>query len=208
MTNCATVELSFPTNPAADNQFLIMKGAGGKAFVTEPQVRLAQRAQHVVASAQLVHYTEITPENIDTFHFHGNMADLPLTAILAVPYDYKSGVLLRGRYVAETTLTQIVIPITVIEGLIRQLFKIKRIFETIFAVVSVAMCLAIILVMTLRLRQAEMEAMFKLGCSRRKVAELVAAELCLLIALSLGMTAGLMVGTVSWQADLLQRLLL
>ena len=157
-----------------------------------------------------MHYTEITPENIDTFHFHGNMADLPLTAILAVPYDYKSAVLLRGRYVAETTLTQIVIPITVIEGLIRQLFKIKRIFETIFAVVSVAMCLAIILVMTLslRLRQAEMEAMFKLGCSRRKVAELVAAELCLLIALSLGMTAGLMVGTVSWQADLLQRLLL
>ena len=29
----AVAELSFPTNPAADNQFLIMKGAGGKQFI-------------------------------------------------------------------------------------------------------------------------------------------------------------------------------
>jgi putative ABC transport system permease protein len=180
------------------------------AGATDPQVRLEQRDQYVVASAKLVHFTEITPENIDTFHLHGDLASLPLTAILAVPYDHKSGVLLRGRYVEETSPTQIVIPAEVIERLMGHIFKIKRVFDALFAVVSVAMLLAVALVMTLssRLREPETDTMFKLGCSRWKIAELVAAELSLILAMSLGLTAGLTVGTVYWQADLLQRLLL
>jgi len=59
----------------------------------------------------------------------------------------------------------------------------------------------------LRLRQAEMDTMFKLGCSRWKMGTLVAAELGLILAMSLGVTMGLTLGTAYWQADLLQRLL-
>jgi putative ABC transport system permease protein len=177
------------------------------ARATDAQVRLEQRDHHVVASAKLVHHTEITPENIDTFHWHGDLTSLPLTAIIAVPYDHKSGVLLRGRYVEDTSSTQIVMPLEVIERLMRHIFKIKRIFDALLAVVSVAMLMAVVLVMTLslRLRQAEMDIMFKLGCSRWKIGELVAAELSLILVMSLGLTIGLTVGTVYWRADLLQR---
>jgi hypothetical protein len=89
------------------------------------------------------------------------------------------------------------------------MWKIKRTFEALFAVVSVVTLLAVVLVMVLswRLRQAEMSTMFKLGCSRRKIAELVATELSLILGMSLSLTAGLTVGTVYWQADMLQRLL-
>jgi hypothetical protein len=109
----------------------------------------------------------------------------------------------------ETSPTQIVIPTEVIERLMRQIFKIKRVFDALLAVVSLAMLLAVVPVMTLslRLRHAEMEIMFKLGCSRWKIGELVAAELGLTLAMSLGLTIGLTLGTVYWQADLLQRLL-
>ena len=64
----------------------------------------------------------------------------------------------------------------VIERLMRHIFKIKRIFEAIFAVVSVVTLLAVVLVMALswRLRQAEIRPYSRLGCSRRKIAELVA----------------------------------
>jgi putative ABC transport system permease protein len=180
------------------------------ARVTDPQVRLEQRNNHVVASAKLEQYIEITPANIDTFHFHGDITRLPLTAILAGPADHKSGVLLRGRYVEVASPTQIVIPTEVIETLMRHIFKIKRIFAAIFVVVSVVTLLAVVLVMALswRLRQEEMRTMFKLGCSRRKIAELVAAELSLILGISLSLTAGLTVGTVYWQADMLQRLLI
>jgi putative ABC transport system permease protein len=179
------------------------------ARASDPQVRLDQRDTHVVASAQLVQYTEITPENIDTFHFHGELTSLPLTAILAVPHDHKSGVLLRGRYLEEAHPAQIVIPTEVIGRLLHQIFKVKRVFEAIFAVVSVVMLLAVVLVMalSLRLRHAEIDTMVKLGCSRRKIAELVAAELSLILVISLGLTTGLTVGTVYWQTAMLQRLL-
>jgi putative ABC transport system permease protein len=135
---------------------------------TDAQVRLEQRANHVVANAKLVHYTEITTENIDTYHLHGDLASLPLTAILAVPYDHKSGMPLRGRYVEEMSPTQLVIPAEVIERLMRHIFKVKRIFDALFAVVSVAMLLAVVMVMTLslRFRQVEMDTIFKLGCCR------------------------------------------
>jgi hypothetical protein len=45
----------------------------------------------------------------------------------------------------------------------------------------------------------------KLGCSRWKIGALVAAELSLILVMSVGLTMGLTVGTVYWQADLLQR---
>jgi putative ABC transport system permease protein len=179
------------------------------ARATDAQVRLEQRDTHVVASAKLVHYTEITPENIDTFHWHGDLTSLPLTAIIAVPHDHKSGVLLRGRYVEETSPTQVVIPAEVIEGLMRHIFKVKRVFDALFAVVSVAMLLTVVLVisLSLRLRQREMETMFKLGCSRWKIGELVAAELSLILVMSLGLTVGLTLATAYWQADMLRHLL-
>jgi putative ABC transport system permease protein len=179
------------------------------ARAIDPQVRLEQRDNHVVASAKLEQHIEITPENIDTFHFHGDITRLPLTAILAVPSDHKSSILLRGRYVEAASPTQIVMPTAVIDRLMRHIFKLKRIFEALFAVVSVVTLLAVVLVMVLswRLRQAEISTMFKLGCSRRKIAELVAAELSLILGMSLSLTIGLTVVTVYWQADMLQRLL-
>jgi hypothetical protein len=107
-------------------------------------------------------------DGLTVFPMHSDLASLPLTAILAVPYDHKSGMLLRGRYVEEMSPTQLVIPAEVIERLMRHVFKVKRIFDALFAVVSVAMLLAVVLVMTLslRLRQVEMDTIFKLRCSR------------------------------------------
>lgn len=180
------------------------------AAAADPQMQLAQRDRHVVASARLIPYTEITPKNIDSFHFHGELENMPLTAILAIPYNHKSAVLLQGRYGAEAHPVQIVLPAAVMSELMRHIFKIKQVFDGIFVVVSVAMVLTVGLVMTLswRLRQPEIDTMVQLGCSRWKIAELVIAELCLVLGVSLGLTAGLTVGTMSWQEELLRSFLL
>ncbi len=39
----------------------------------------------ITANPSVFRYAEITPENIDTFHFHGDGGRFPLTAVLAVP---------------------------------------------------------------------------------------------------------------------------
>jgi putative ABC transport system permease protein len=179
------------------------------ATTTDQQNILEQRGGTIVASAKVVQYTEITPDNIDSFHFHGDTSTFPLTAILAVPHDDKSATLLRGRYLAETIPSQIVRPTEVIAALLQNIFKFKQVLDIIFTVVSVAMILAIVLIMTLslRLRQPEIETMYKLGCSRLKMVELVAAELGAIVLLSLMLTAGLTAATLHWQLTIMHRFL-
>jgi putative ABC transport system permease protein len=179
------------------------------ATTTDQQNILEQRGGTIVASAKVVQYTEITPANIDSFHFHGDTSTFPLTAILAVPHDDKSATLLRGRYLGEALPSQIVRPTEVIATLLQNIFKIKQVLDIIFTVVSVAMLLAIVLIMilSLRLRQPEIETMYKLGCSRLKMAELVAAELGSIVLLSLILTAGLTAATLHWQLTIMHRFL-
>lgn len=179
------------------------------ATTTDQQNILEQRDGTIVASAKVVQYTEITPDNIDSFHFHGDTSTFPLTAILAVPHDDKSATLLRGRYLGETSPSQIVKPTEVIAALLQNIFKIKQVLDIIFTVVSVAMVLAIVLIMalSLRLRQPEIETMYKLGCNRLKMTELVAAELGAIVLLSLILTAGLTAATLHWQLAIMHRFL-
>jgi putative ABC transport system permease protein len=179
------------------------------AITADPQNVLAQQASHIVASAKLTPYTEITSDNIDSFHFHGDTDQFPLTAVIAVPHNDKSATLLRGRYLSETAPLQMVQPIDVVADLLQNIFKIKRVLNVILMVVSVAMLLTIILIITLslRLRQPEIETMFKLGCSRLKMAELVAAELGLIVMISLLLTVGFTRMTLYWQAAIIQQFL-
>ncbi|MGR3468934.1 MAG: ABC transporter permease, partial [Shimia sp.] len=55
-------------------------------------------AGNIPANAALVEFNRITPENIDSFHFHGSPATYPISTVLVAPYDTRSGTILRGRY--------------------------------------------------------------------------------------------------------------
>jgi putative ABC transport system permease protein len=188
----------------------VMEGLGhgheDVATTADQQNVLAQQAGNIVASAKLRQYTEITPDNMDSFHFHGDTDQYPLTAVIAVPHNDKSATLLRGRYLPETASLQMVNPVEVVADLLQNIFKIKRVLNIILTVVSVAMLLTITLIITLslRLRQPEIEIMYKLGCSRRKMAELVMTELGLIVVISLMLTVGFTRMTLHWQAAIMQ----
>jgi putative ABC transport system permease protein len=179
------------------------------ATARDPQVVLTEQDGKLVASAKIVQYTEITPDNMDAFHFHGDTSQFPLTSVIAVPHDDKSATLLRGRYLSETGSLQLIEPLGVVKALLRNVFRIQRVLNVIFAVVSVAMLLTIVLVvaLSLRLRQTEIETMYKLGCGRLKMAELVAAELGVIVVASLALTAGLTGLALYWQTALMQQFL-
>ncbi len=156
------------------------------AKVTDPTLVMGRSDGNVTATPKLVQYTEITPENVDSFHFHGDPAQYPITAVIALPHDEKSGALLRGRYVpagAEPETQQILVPGTVIEGLLANIFRIRNVLDAVILVVGIATVLALILVfaLSLRLRQREIRTIFKLGCSRSTIARLLGAEIVLIL---------------------------
>ncbi len=67
--------------------------------VTDPTLVMKRSSGNVTATAKLAQYTQVTPENMDSFHFHGDPADYPITSIITLPHDDKAGALLRGRYI-------------------------------------------------------------------------------------------------------------
>ena len=81
-------------------------------------VKLLQQEGRIVANASVVQYNEITPDNADSFHFHGDPAAFPVDAVVAVPRDRKSGVMLRGRYAEADETVQMVVPREVVDDLV------------------------------------------------------------------------------------------
>jgi len=190
----------------------VIQGLGhGHEDVTklkDPTLVLTRTESNVAATAKLYHYTEISEANMEEFHFHGDLGTYPITAVIAVPNDGKSGTILRGRYLSKEEIHQIVRPDEVIDGLLQNIFRIKNVLDAVISVVALATILAIILVFTLslRLRQREIQTIFKLGCSRMTIARLVSAEI-LIIVLTSGLLCGVIVFAVDELANGLVRML-
>ena len=158
---------------------------------------LERNDDEIIASPAIQQYNEITPDNISSFHFHGDMATFPVSAILVQAHDDRSETLLLGRYVGPQQPVQAVQPAEVVEQLLGTIFRVQRIFDLLAGVLGVAMLVLVGLVtaLSLKLRRREMHTMFKLGCSRGMTARLLAAELMIVFAL-----AGVGAAALSWSA--------
>lgn len=165
---------------------------------------------NVVASAKLVEYTEITDNNVESFHFHGAPDSYPISAVIAVPHDEKSGVILRGRYLDSESSTQIVVPDQVVNTLLDNIFQIKRLLDVVILIVAIATVLALILVfaLSLRLRQREIQTMFKLGGRRSTIARLLTAEISLIVLIAGVVCTVLLIVSKPYMADLVRILLI
>jgi putative ABC transport system permease protein len=156
---------------------------------TDSSVLLNRNTTNVTANAALVEFTEVTPQNIASFHFHGDPDQFPLSAIIPVPLDEKSATLLRGRYQGPEATVQILAARSVVEELLGLVFRIKRFFDANAVLVGVAtgLFLLLIVLLSLRLRRPEMETLFRLGCARGLIAKLVATELLAIGGVSLAL---------------------
>jgi putative ABC transport system permease protein len=152
---------------------------------TDQSVILERDERNVTANAKLLHYTEITEENLSSFHFHGDQGEYPVTALIALPHDAKSATLLRGRLL-EDQHYQITRPDDVIDGLMENIFRIKNVIDAVVVIVAFGTVLTILLVfvLSLRLRRGEIDTIFRIGCSRMTVARLLIAEIVIIALVS------------------------
>jgi putative ABC transport system permease protein len=152
----------------------------------DQSVILNRDSSNVTANAKLFMYNEITKGNLDSFHFHGSTEDYPITSIIFVPKDIKSGTILRGKFEAREIPNQIVVPSKVVETLLQSIFRIKQIFNTVFVLVGFAtlLILGLIVTLSLRLRKDEIHTMFTIGSSKAKIFEILGLELITLVVCS------------------------
>jgi putative ABC transport system permease protein len=174
----------------------------------DPSVILKKNDQNIIANAKLFQYAEITDKNMDSFHFHGEDSTYPLTAVMAFPHDTKSKTILMGRYLSKQESLQIIQPKAIIEGLMQTVFRVKNILDAVIIMVGFATFLAIVLVFSLsfRLRQREIQTIFRLGCRKSIMAYLLGSEIVLILIVSGLLCAGFL-SLVGVYADDLVRLL-
>jgi len=181
----------------------IIEGLGhGHQDLARPEAAsgvLSRADENIVANASVVQYNEITEDNLDSFHFHGDLAGYPLTAVLAVPRDEKSAVILRGRYTDDSSTSQIVRPVTVIDELLDTILTIQQFIVAAVIIVGLATIAtaALVFMLSLRLRRREIDTMVKIGGSRPRVASMLLAEVVIVVILSSSLAAVLTL--VTWR---------
>ncbi|MEL7465050.1 MAG: ABC transporter permease [Pseudomonadota bacterium] len=163
-------------------------GHGHEDVVTAEE---AADGETVRAAASIVEFNRISSENIDSFHFHGDPDDYPITAVLIAPYDQRSATILRGRYLDPENPVQLVSPPKVIGGLVDRIFRIKSLLDAVSLIVGVAAFAAIGLALYLgwRLRAPEMVTAKRIGAGRGTILSLAAAEVALLLVGALAIAA-------------------
>lgn len=163
----------------------------------DPSLVLRQGKDHVTLSEAMIEYQEITADNLEAFHFHGDPATLPLTAVLFVPDSPKAATMTKAKINLDGKY-QMVIPEAVVHDLVAMVFRVKRLFDALtLALGGITVVLtALVLLLSARLRRREMRTLHRLGCSPGTVGLLHGGEIAVILLLGAALAGGLVLATL------------
>ena len=120
---------------------------------------------HLQADASLREYQEVTADNVDRFHFHGNPNSFPVTSVIVFPKSDKARALTLARYRAEDSKFQITVPKDAVAQLAETLFATEGlVLGGLLALASAsALLIALVFGLSLRLRAREMLTYARIG---------------------------------------------
>ncbi len=211
--------LGFSDTPDDDAIFVDLKTAWviegfahGHEDLADPAAAagvLRREGNRITANASVVQYNEITDANIDSFHFHGDADEFPITAVIAVPPDRKSATLLMGRYQAAEA-HQLLRPVGVMDELLATILTVQTFVLAAVVVVGSATVATAVLVfmLSLRIRRREIETMIKIGAARGAITGVLASEMILVIAAAVALSLVLTWITGLYASDLMRVLIL
>jgi putative ABC transport system permease protein len=177
-------------------------GHGHDDVTPETALEPAAPGAALAASPALRQFTRITPDNIDSFHFHGDTSAYPISAVIAAPHDTRAAAILEGRYLESGGALEALRPSEVIADLLATLFRVGRLIDTVIAVaaLSAALSLGVAIYLTLALRKGEIDTMFRLGARRSAMGRMLAAQLGLTL-LAGGLLAATFMAPVAYHAE-------
>lgn len=171
---------------------------------------LKREGNTVIANASVMQYNEINQDNVDSFHFHGDLGVFPIQAVIAVPHDDRSSTLLQGRYLGDDERVQVIRPLEVMTELLGTILTVQTYVVTAVVVVGLATLATAVLViiLSLRLRKREIDTMIKIGGARGRVLAVLATEIVTVVGLSVILAAALTGLTAAYGSALIRALIL
>jgi putative ABC transport system permease protein len=165
--------------------WLIEGRAHGHNDLAKPDANaevLKREEGNVVGNAAVRMYNEVTDTNIGGFHFHGDIADYPLTAAIVLPRDAKSEAILTGRFQDTKTSSQLIRPRDELNTVLSTLFRIEGAVVAGLALIACAAAAISFIVFTLsfKMRAREFATLADIGVSPRTLATIKAFEVALI----------------------------
>ena len=166
---------------------------GHQDVVTAPDtLLLSSTDSSVVASAAVLSYTEVNPGNLDSFHFHGDVGQYPIDALMVIPESRRESIQLRGRFEERTDNVQMIVPRTIIDDLVNTMFAVKD--SIIAAAIVIGMATAVIVGLvfwlSIKLRRKEIETMKTIGGAKGTINTILGLEIGSILVVSLLLAVG------------------
>jgi putative ABC transport system permease protein len=170
---------------------------------------LSREGDRITANASVIEFNRITDANRESFHFHGDRSEHPVSAIIAVPHDAKSRALLMGRYAGSAEPSQIVRPTRSMADLLETVFTVRSYLVAAIGVVAVATLAtaSLVFMLSFRLRKREIETMLKIGAARASVVAILASEIVVVLSLGFLLAALLTLLTERFGSGMIRALL-
>jgi putative ABC transport system permease protein len=167
---------------------------------------LQEEEHNTVANAAVRMFQEVTEANLNTFHFHGDTGEYPISAAIVVPPDAKTEALMAGQY-AKSKTAQLIRPRDDMEGLLTQLVRLEGFATTMLLTTAGAALFvsALVFALSFRLRKREFTTLEDIGVSRVSLIRVKSLEIVLVALFAMGIAALLYAAAV-WAAPLIMRM--
>jgi putative ABC transport system permease protein len=169
---------------------------------------LKEEDHNTIANAAVRMFQEVTESNLNSFHFHGDTGDYPISAAIILPPDAKTEALLAGQY-AKSKTAQLIRPRDDMEGLLTQLVRLEGFATTMLLTTAGAALFvsALVFALSFRLRRREFTTLEDIGVSWGSLVTVKSLEIVLIAIFAAGIAAMLYAATV-WAAPVLLRIAL
>ncbi|MFT5470583.1 MAG: putative ABC transport system permease protein [Verrucomicrobiales bacterium] len=164
-----------------------------------PETTLEEQEGNTALNAAVIPYNEITDENVDSFHFHGETSEFPISAAIVIPRDRKKAeTMLLGEYISDTSLFQMIRPGDVMTELFATVFRIRDLVVVALVAVGLASALiaGLVFLLSNRLRAREFESLANIGADPATTRALLFFEAGFVI-LSSVVLAGILLATLN-----------
>jgi len=156
---------------------------------------LERKDGNVAATNAVRMFTEVTAENLGSFHLHGDPLSFPLTAVIALPNDARAQAVLLGRYQNPPDAVQLVRPVEQMDALLASLFQAERLTLLLLVTLGTAVLViaALVFALSFKMRRREFDTLEEIGVARGNVALVKFFEVVLV-----GVAAASIVASVWW----------
>ena len=169
----------------------------------DPSMVLGVEGGVTLGSAKIREFVELDGVHRDAVHFHGDTELFPLSAAIVLPRDQKSESILLGRADTGRLNVSLLKPSLVVEHLLVEVFRIRRIMLAVLGAVGVAMfaLVAVVLALSIRIRAHEIETFHLVGCTPGRVVQVLGLEIVILL-MGAAFVAALGSGALAFAGDL------